>query len=314
MSGIAAELNDHHALYGYFLQAAAAVAQFDPGWATRYRAFVELLVEDAANVDRENPRAPFLRFFDAYAGHSWSSGQAAFDEGNNEESPSEDANFAGGLLLWACQVGNRKLRDAGIWMLATEADAIEQYWFDADHEVFPKAFERPLIAMLWDSGGRYNTWWDPDPIYVHGIDVIPLTAASLFRGRRPEVIERDYEYLVKINRGDPLLWRDILWKDLALADPARTRKLYGANRYFTTDLGDSRANLLYWLDALAELGRVDASVTADAPTAATFRAGTRRTHVAYNPDGAPASIHFSDGSALEVPPRAMRTLSTTVQP
>jgi endoglucanase Acf2 len=314
ISGIATELNDHHAHYGYFLQAAAAVAQLDPAWAARYGAFVELIAADAANVDRDNTRAPFLRFYDAYAGHSWSSGQAAFDEGNNEESPSEDTNFAAGLLLWGAQVGNQKLRDAGIWMLATETDAIEQYWFDADHEVFPKDFARPLVAMLWDSGGRYNTWWDRDPIYVHGIAVIPLTASTLCRGRRPDVIERDYDYLVKENGGDPLLWRDILWKDLALADPARARKLYDANRYFTTDLGDSRANLLYWLDALASLGHVDASVTADAPTAVTFRAGTRRTHAGYNPGGAPLTIRFSDGTTLEVPPRSTRTIATAVQP
>jgi endoglucanase Acf2 len=313
-SGVATELNDHHCLYGYFIQAAAAVAQLDPAWARRYAPLVDLLVRDAANVDRAATNAPFLRHYDVYAGHSWSSGQAAFDEGNDEENPSEDANFAAGLVLWGAQTGNPSVRDAGIWMLATEADAIEQYWFDADRAVFPKGFSRPLVAMLWDSGGRYSTWWDPEPIYVHGIDVVPMTAGSLWRGRRPDVVLRDYDYLARANRGDPLLWRDILWKDLALADAGRARKLYEDNKYFTPDLGDSRANLVYWFDSLASLGRVDASVSADAPTAVTFRAGATRTHAGYNPGVAPMRIHFSDGAALDVPPRATRTITTSVQP
>jgi endoglucanase Acf2 len=305
--GTAAELNDHHFHFGYFIQAAAAVAQFDPPWARKYGPFVELLAADAASFDRASTQAPFLRYYDAYAGHSWASGTAAFDEGNNEESSSEDANFAAGLVLWGAQTDNRKLRDAGLWMLSTEADAIEQYWFDVDGAVFPKGYSRPLIAMLWDNGGRYNTWWDPEPIFVHGINVLPLTASSLYLGRRPDIIERNYEYLVKVNRGDPLLWRDILWKDLALADAKRARKLYEEHKYFSPDLGESRANLMYWFAALGDLGRVDASVTADAPTAVAFLVAGARTHVAYNPAATAARVRFSDDVIVDVPPGGTRT-------
>ena len=98
--GTGAELNDHHFHYGYFVQAAAAIARFDPAWAKRFGPCVDLLVADVASTDREAGRFPFHRYFDAYAGHSWASGPAGFDDGNNEESSSEDTNFSAGLALW----------------------------------------------------------------------------------------------------------------------------------------------------------------------------------------------------------------------
>jgi endoglucanase Acf2 len=300
--GSGAELNDHHFHYGYFVQSAAAIAQFDPEWARRYGPMVDLLVADVATTDRSSTKFPFLRYFDVYAGHSWASGDAPFEEGNNEESSSEDTNFSAGLALWGAETGRAELRDLGLWMLATQAEAILQYWFDVDKAVFPKDFKHPVVAMVWDAGGRYNTWWDPNPIFVHGINIFPLTSTSLYLGWRPEVIDRGYDYLVKQNRGDPLIWRDILWKDLALAEPARAIQLYEANRYFTEDGGDSRANILYWLYTLKSLGHVDPTVGADSPLAVTFRLGDERTHIAYNPGPGSARVTFSDGSVVEVGP------------
>src|SRR5262249_39545955 len=88
------QMNDHHFHYGYYIFAAATVAQYDPAWAKKWGSFVELLIKDADNWDRSDTRFPFLRYFDPYAGHSWATGTTFFPEGNNEESSSEDANFA----------------------------------------------------------------------------------------------------------------------------------------------------------------------------------------------------------------------------
>ena len=65
-----AALNDHHFHYGYFVQAAAAIARYDAAWAKAWAPFFKLLIADAANVDRQDKRFPFLRYMDAYAGHS----------------------------------------------------------------------------------------------------------------------------------------------------------------------------------------------------------------------------------------------------
>src|SRR5262249_44676202 len=68
------QLNDPHFHYGYFVVAAATIAEFDPEWAHRFGPVVDLLIKDAANWEREDRRFPMLRYFDVYAGHSWANG------------------------------------------------------------------------------------------------------------------------------------------------------------------------------------------------------------------------------------------------
>src|SRR5262249_56965996 len=85
-----------------------------------------------ANWDRADPRFPRLRTFDPYEGHSWAAGHAAFGAGNNQESSSEAMNFAAGLVLWGAATGDTTIRDLGIFLYATEASAIAQYWLDVD--------------------------------------------------------------------------------------------------------------------------------------------------------------------------------------
>ena len=85
------ELNDHHFHYGYFIRAAAEIANLDRAWAedSRWGGLVRLLIRDIASPDRQDALFPFLRCFDPYAGHSWASGHARFGDGNNNESSSE---------------------------------------------------------------------------------------------------------------------------------------------------------------------------------------------------------------------------------
>jgi endoglucanase Acf2 len=106
-----------------------------------------------------------------------------YHDGNNEESSSEDMNFSTGLILWGAAMGKKDLRDAGIFLYTTTLEAIEQYWFDADHAVFPKGFDFPCVGMVWSSGGKFDTWWDSNPIFIHGINYLPFQGGSLYLGR-----------------------------------------------------------------------------------------------------------------------------------
>jgi endoglucanase Acf2 len=300
------QLNDHHFHYGYFVFAAATVAHFDPAWAARerYGEAVELLIRDAANSDRSDERFPFLRNFDVYAGHSWANGPALFANGNNEESSSEDVNFAVGTILWGVATGNDEIRDLGVFLHANLAAAIEQYWFDVDDAVFPRRFDRAAIAILWGDGGRYETWWDPSPIFVHGINVLPLTGGSLYLGRRPAYVKRNWDAMVAANRGEPLQWRDVLWMYAALGDGEGMLRRWREQHDFTPEYGNSAAAIEHWLRTLAITGGLDVEVTADSPTAFALRQGDARTYVGYNPSAAAQTVRFSDHSQLTVPARS----------
>jgi endoglucanase Acf2 len=303
--GSTTKLNDHHFHYGYFAIAAAIVARYDPKWAARYKDCIDLVIKDAANWDRGDARFPFLRYMDIYAGHSWANGPAEFEEGNNEESSSEDVNFSAGAVLWGAITGNAAVRDLGIFLYTQQVAAIEQYWWDIDQKVFPKGFGHSAVAMVWGAGGRYDTWWDPNPIFIHGINVVPASGGSLYMGRHPDYVVRNYDEVVRRNKGDPLTWRDLMWMYLALAKPDRALELFENDRYFAPEFGNSMAMTYHWITNLAALGQLDTRVTADAPTYAVFAKGNRRTHVAFNPTDRPLKVTFSDGVAVVAPPRQM---------
>jgi endoglucanase Acf2 len=300
------QLNDHHFHYGYFVFAAATVAHFDPAWAARerYGEAVELLIRDAASWDREDARFPFLRNFDVYAGHSWANGPALFANGNNEESSSEDVNFAVGAILWGTATGNHQIRDLGVFLHANLAAAIEQYWFDVDDAVFPKRFDRAAIAILWGDGGRYETWWDPSPVFVHGINVLPLTGGSLYLGRRPGYVKRNWDAMVAANRGEPLQWRDVLWMYAALGDADGMWRRWREQHDFAPEYGNSAAAIEHWIRTLTVTGGLDVEVTGDSATAFALRRGDARTYVGYNPTAAAQTVRFSDGARLVVPARS----------
>ena len=54
-------LNDKQFHWGYFIQAAAFVEQFSPGWAAQWGGMVNLIVRDAAAYDRNDTMFPYLR-------------------------------------------------------------------------------------------------------------------------------------------------------------------------------------------------------------------------------------------------------------
>ena len=307
------QLNDHNFHYGYYVMAAAAVARFRPDWARaeKWGGMVELLIRDCANWDPGDRRFPRLRCFDPYAGHSWASGHAAFAAGNNQESSSEALNFAAACVLWGAATGNQAVRDLGVFLYATETRAVQQYWFDVDRAVFPEGFRHSCLGILWSNGGAYATWWTANPEEIHGINFLPITGASLYLGRRADYVRRNYDDLVATNGGPEEQWRDIIWSFQALADPAAVAAKLDKDPDLKATSGMSRAHTYQWIHALAALGQVDTTVTADVPTYAVFRKGDGRTHVALNPGPQPITVTFSDGMKIKVAANSLRCQQRT---
>ncbi len=301
--GSSTELNDHHFHWGYFIYAAATVAQYDPAWATNSGVgpMVSLLIRDSANIDRADATFPFLRNFDPYIGHSQASGHAGFGSGNNQESSSEAMNFANGVILWGAATGDTATRDLGIYLYASESAAIEQYWFDADNAVYPPAAPKKFAGIVWDSGIAWGTWFSAEPEHIHGINFLPITPGSFYLGWRPDSILKSWNIMTAARGGPPIYWQSVHYSTLALASPAQASAWLNANPGFIPDGGDSKSQMVHWIRSVGVLGTIDTTVHADTPYYAVFsNAGSRR-YIAWNPEATPRTVHFSDGYALCVP-------------
>lgn len=313
--GSVTQINDHHFHYGYWLQAAAAIGLRDPQWLSddRWGPMVRQLVADIATPERGRRDYPFLRNFDPYEGHSWASGTQASDWGNNQESSSEAVNAWAGLVLLGEALHDKALRDLGIYLYTSEVASVQQYWFDLPRNVLAPELSSSFASMVFGAQYGYNTWWTEEPRQIMGINLLPITTGSLYLGADPTSIRRGFEALpgeVKAyqTRGitdgtPPDIWQDVLAEYLALADPAAALKSWDRHSY--TELGETRTHTLYWIHSLNEMGTPDFTVTADTPQYGVFAREGRRTHLAYNAGDAPRTVHFSDGTVLEVAPHEL---------
>lgn len=314
--GSISHINDHHFHYGYWINAAAQVALRDPSWARKdhWGGMVDLLVADIATSERGRADFPFLRNFDSYEGHSWASGDAMFADGNNQESSSEAVNAWAGLILWGEATGDKALRDKGIWLYTMETQAISDYWFDIRGKIFPPAFGHVVAAQVFGGRYSYNTWWTEEPRQIQGINLMPITPASVYLGSDPAYTKRFMAALGPAkeayeNRGmsdgtPGDIWQDIFASYLALADPDAALKLWDPKG--TVEYGETRSHTLYWLESLKEMGTPDFSVTADTPLYGVFHTATgQHSYLAYNPGETPLEVHFSDGKILNVAARSL---------
>lgn len=191
--------NDHHFHYGYFTYAAALLCLEDKDFAERYGELLTMIAKDYANWDRTDGRFPFMRTLDPWCGHSWAGGLGDHgnDNGNGQESTSEAMQSWGGLYLLGVALGNKEMRDAGIWGWSTEARATREYWYDVDAPRPANGGGRKAWAGKGERQANYNydeypyaynsnitgkgigwwTWFGGDPLFMHGIQWMPVSPA-----------------------------------------------------------------------------------------------------------------------------------------
>jgi endoglucanase Acf2 len=302
--GSETDLSDHHFHYGYFLRAAAEIARHEASWggAEKFGPMVRLLIRDIASPDRDDAMFPFLRNFDPYAGHCWASGKSAFFDGNNHESSSEAMNAWAGIILFGQATGDVKLRDLGIYLFTTESESINQYWFDVEGKNRPKEYTPSVVTMVWGAKGVNETWFSNKPDIVHGINWMPFHGGSLYLGRYPDYVRRNYAALVAENKSDKFAdWPCQAMMYRALSDPDDAIKLYDANPAFGIEAGNTRANVYHWIHNLNVAGQVDRTITADYPLYAAFKKDGVKTYMSYNMSLAERKVNFSDGTSMDVP-------------
>ena len=309
-------MNDHHFHYGYWVMGAAHVALRDPEWASKqnWGGMVGKVIADIATDERGRADFPFLRNFDVYEGHSWASGDANFDAGNNQESSSEAVNAWAGLVLWGEATGDRRLRDLGAFLLSSEIASVNQYWFDLDRQVLAPEYGKPFASMVFGGKYAYNTWWTQEPRQIFGINMLPITTASTYLGADPQYVSKLVAALpaeVKAynargaSDGTPAdIWQDVIASYAALGDPDAGAALW--NRKGSVESGHTRSHTAYWLASLKEMGTPDLSVTADTPLYAVFKDKSgARTYLAYNARSTPIQVKFSTGKTVDVAPRSL---------
>jgi len=343
------QLNDHHFHYGYFVYAASEVARQDPAWAEEYGDMVDLLIRDYANwerpandgdpsttptaIDGQTPRDrprdafPFLRTFDAYAGHSWAGGLASWN-GNNQESSSEAVSAYAAMIRWGEVTGNDAIRDAGIFLYTEEVHAVWEYWFDADEDSHPEDWGAEVTDAAFAPTGdtfEYATkvrgigfdrdlWWSPqDPIEHYGINWIPTGGHSFYLGRDRSYANANWQALLDA-RGEYGFdepdagflggWKPAGWSYRALSNPEDAAGLadaaMGGDGPVLIDGGNSGPVGYQFAHALDAMGTPD-DVTADAPFYQVFADGAERTYVAYNAGDSATTVTFSDGYSMTVP-------------
>ena len=183
------EFNDHHFHYGYFIYAAAILAQYDNDFKAAYKDQVNLLVADIANY-RSGELLPLRRNFDPYFGHSWASGSSPFADGNNQESSSEAINAWIGVNLWAQQVDNSELADHASWMLSNEVASTSAYWmnFDRSQAPYNANFRYSVVALNWGGKRDYSTFFSAEPRAMLGIQLLPMSPTTQYMSQYGERI------------------------------------------------------------------------------------------------------------------------------
>ena len=308
-----ANINDHHFHYGYFIQAAAAIEQFQPGWAASWGPMINLLIKDAANNDRANTQFPFLRNFNPYAGHAFAAGMLNNEpHGNNQESSSEAMNFNASLIHWGTLTGNTAIRDLGIYLYTTEQTAIEEYWFDQSDRNFAPTYAHKMCSRVWGNGYDRSTFWTGDIAAMYGINMFPMTASSLYLGHNKTYAASLWSNMtsntgVLSNVSNDNLWYETYWSYLAFSNPAQAVSLYNNFPNYKLKFGNSDAHTYHWLHSFNGMGTLDASVTANYPIASVFTQNGNKTYVAHNYGAAPITVTFSDGYSMQVPARTLKT-------
>ncbi|MBR2191303.1 MAG: discoidin domain-containing protein, partial [Eubacterium sp.] len=197
--GANAAICDHHFTYGYFLFGAAVLSTYDQDFYYQYKDMVEIMLRDYA--DPEDPRDDgnmFCKFraFDQYSGHSWAGGYADNDDGNNQESASESLFSWVGMYLWGEVTKQDKYIDAGAYGFTTEMEAVKQYWFDYDGDNWLDSFPFQGTGQVYGASYSYGTFFGGQPLYIYGIQWLPISEYLTNYGMDQEKCARAYQGLL----------------------------------------------------------------------------------------------------------------------
>ncbi len=240
------EFNDHHFHYGYFIHAAAILGEYDYEFIDKNKDFINLIIKDYLNINRNDKDFPFIRSFDFYEGHSWAAGTALFGDGNDQESSSEavHAYYAG--FLWGQVIDDKNLMETSKWLYNQEADTALTYWL-LSNSYSPKFsnYEHSLFSMIWGGKAEFSTWFSDEPEAKLAIQLIPFTAGSSYLSKiSPEIIQK---HLNETSFPNHKLFFDQLLMYKAIQNKEEALSLFNEIENKDLDDGNSRSFLYAWI-------------------------------------------------------------------
>jgi len=156
------------------IYAAALVATHNQEFVTKNKDFIDLLVADIASKDN-NEYFPKLRVYDPYIGHSWASGNGAFNDGNNQESSSEAINAWVGVKAWSLVTNQIEMQNLATWLLANESNTAQMYWtnIDTSKDIY-SGYDHEIVSINWSGKRDYATFFSAEPSAIFGIQLLPM--------------------------------------------------------------------------------------------------------------------------------------------
>src|SRR6185295_10688740 len=130
------------------------------------------------------------------------------------------------------------------------------------------------LGMIWGGKGAFATWFSGDIDCIHGINWLPFTPSSLYMGRHPDYVKKNFDRIVekrKTGQDFNTGWGDLVAMFGALNDPAPAAKFIDAHPDCKLEGGNSHAFMYHWIYTLNNLGINDSGVTADYPVYNVFR-------------------------------------------
>eukprot|EP00934_Nitzschia_sp_Nitz4_P000469 Nitzschia sp. Nitz4//scaffold64_size103689//29119//32314//NITZ4_004428-RA/size103689-snap-gene-0.127-mRNA-1//-1//CDS//3329556106//469//frame0 len=259
--------NDHHFHYGYFLYASAILADLDPKFVTDFGDYVDVLFHDIAHSGNSDSRPatlvssffPQSRHMSWFDGHSFATGLFPFSNGKSQESSSEAVNCYYGAYLWSLQRSSVATSQADFTnlLLAMELRGAKTYWHMlppsalADKKtaspVYSASFqENYMVGNLGMLDVNVNTWFGNNPLYVHMINAIPITAATSKLFNR-SYVQQEYKYLMSEVSSVEMAWRGYTTSIHAIIDPNQAWKDAQGLVSAELDSALSKSQVLYWI-------------------------------------------------------------------
>jgi endo-1,3(4)-beta-glucanase len=202
-----------------------------------------------------------------FDGHSFASGLFPFADGKSQESSSEAINCYYGAYLWSLMRGGGTINESNSdevnyhkLLLAMEIRGAKTYWhmvppnktagMESLHSgnIYDPTFESSyMVGNLGMMDVTIATWFGTKPLYVHMINLMPVTSITRELFNKKYVEEEFYNIIEPSYDEVEMAWRGYTIADRGMIDPNGAWKDAAKLRSFELDSAVSKSQIYYWL-------------------------------------------------------------------